>query len=194
MSAPPTGCASSRKSTNACLTGADTTRPATRPGATASDNRDNDHGDRMTPTATSDRHRLQGRRPLACRVRAQGDHARRARDARPDGDPSRVCRRAAARRSAHHGLLAHDDPDGRLDRDAYLARGGGALVQLQHLLHPGPRGRRCGRRPDGTPEDPRGVPVFAWKGETLEEYWWCTDRALRWPGEDGTPGISRSRT
>jgi adenosylhomocysteinase len=38
--------------------------------------------------------------------------------------------------------------------------------------------------PDGTPEDPRGVPVFAWKGETLEEYWWCTDRALRWPGED----------
>jgi len=39
--------------------------------------------------------------------------------------------------------------------------------------------------PDGTPEDPKGVPVFAWKGETLEEYWWCTDQALRWP--DGTP-------
>jgi adenosylhomocysteinase len=39
--------------------------------------------------------------------------------------------------------------------------------------------------PDGTQESPRGVPVFAWKGETLEEYWWCTDRALRWPGEDG---------
>jgi adenosylhomocysteinase len=35
---------------------------------------------------------------------------------------------------------------------------------------------------DGTPEDPRGVPIFAWKGETLEEYWWCTDEALRWPG------------
>jgi adenosylhomocysteinase len=32
--------------------------------------------------------------------------------------------------------------------------------------------------PDGTPEDPRGVPVYAWKGETLEEYWWCTERAL----------------
>jgi adenosylhomocysteinase len=31
----------------------------------------------------------------------------------------------------------------------------------------------------------RGVPVFAWKGETLEEYWWCTDRALRWPAGDG---------
>jgi adenosylhomocysteinase len=35
--------------------------------------------------------------------------------------------------------------------------------------------------PDGTPEDPRGVPVFAWKGETLEEYWWCTQQALSWP-------------
>jgi adenosylhomocysteinase len=41
--------------------------------------------------------------------------------------------------------------------------------------------------PDGTPEDPRGVPVFAWKGETLEEYWWCTDRALRWPGGAHSP-------
>ena len=28
--------------------------------------------------------------------------------------------------------------------------------------------------PDGTPDDPKGVPVFAWKGETLQEYWWCT--------------------
>ncbi len=37
---------------------------------------------------------------------------------------------------------------------------------------------------DGTPDDPKGVPVFAWKGETLEEYWWCTDKALQWP--DGT--------
>jgi adenosylhomocysteinase len=39
--------------------------------------------------------------------------------------------------------------------------------------------------PDGTPDDPRGVPVFAWKGETLEEYWWCTEQALTWPGEPG---------
>jgi adenosylhomocysteinase len=44
--------------------------------------------------------------------------------------------------------------------------------------------------PDGTPENPQGVPVYAWKGESLEEYWWCTDQALRWPGEDGTPGAS----
>jgi adenosylhomocysteinase len=30
-----------------------------------------------------------------------------------------------------------------------------------------------------------GIPVFAWKGETLEEYWWCTEQALNWPGQDG---------
>ncbi|MBK5288047.1 MAG: adenosylhomocysteinase, partial [Acidimicrobiia bacterium] len=30
-----------------------------------------------------------------------------------------------------------------------------------------------------------GIPVFAWKGETLEEYWWCTEQALYWPGDDG---------
>ncbi|MCU0299801.1 MAG: adenosylhomocysteinase, partial [Candidatus Nanopelagicales bacterium] len=35
--------------------------------------------------------------------------------------------------------------------------------------------------PDGTPDNPQGVPVFAWKGETLEEYWWCTKQALTWP-------------
>ena len=39
--------------------------------------------------------------------------------------------------------------------------------------------------PDGTPDDPKGIPVFAWKGETLEEYWWCTEQALTWPGEAG---------
>ena len=39
--------------------------------------------------------------------------------------------------------------------------------------------------PEGTPEDPQGIPVFAWKGETLEEYWWCTEQALTWPGQDG---------
>jgi adenosylhomocysteinase len=41
--------------------------------------------------------------------------------------------------------------------------------------------------PDGTPDDPRGVPVFAWKGETLEEYWWCTEQALLWP--EGGPNM-----
>jgi adenosylhomocysteinase len=41
--------------------------------------------------------------------------------------------------------------------------------------------------PDGTPENPQGIPVFAWKGETLEEYWWCTEQALTWP--DGGPNM-----
>lgn len=38
---------------------------------------------------------------------------------------------------------------------------------------------------DGTPENPRGVPVFAWKGETLKEYWWCTKQALSFPNGKG---------
>jgi adenosylhomocysteinase len=37
----------------------------------------------------------------------------------------------------------------------------------------------------GTPADPKGIPVFAWKGETLEEYWWCTKEALVWPDGSG---------
>src|SRR5919204_152842 len=37
----------------------------------------------------------------------------------------------------------------------------------------------------GTPANPRGIPVFAWKGETLEEYWWCTNEALAWPDGSG---------
>src|SRR3989454_1320407 len=37
----------------------------------------------------------------------------------------------------------------------------------------------------GTPQNPKGIPVFAWKGETLEEYWWCTAEALRWPDNSG---------
>ncbi|HJO80195.1 MAG: adenosylhomocysteinase [Planctomycetaceae bacterium] len=41
----------------------------------------------------------------------------------------------------------------------------------------------CG--PDGSPDDLRGVPVFAWKGETLEEYWWATRQILMWPDGDG---------
>ena len=39
--------------------------------------------------------------------------------------------------------------------------------------------------PAGTVEKPAGVAVFAWKGETLEEYWWCTDQALQWPDGSG---------
>jgi adenosylhomocysteinase len=46
--------------------------------------------------------------------------------------------------------------------------------------------------PDGTPEDPKGIAVFAWKGETLEEYWWCALQALTWPkpGPSGETGCN----
>src|SRR4051794_40304096 len=37
----------------------------------------------------------------------------------------------------------------------------------------------------GPPSEPQGVPVFAWKGETLEEYWWCTERMLDWSDAEG---------
>ena len=37
----------------------------------------------------------------------------------------------------------------------------------------------------GTPDAPRGIPVFAWKGETLDDYWWCTKEALVWPDGSG---------
>ncbi|TFG98085.1 MAG: adenosylhomocysteinase [Myxococcales bacterium] len=38
---------------------------------------------------------------------------------------------------------------------------------------------------NGTPDNPQGIPVYAWKGETLEEYWWCTLEALVWPDGEG---------
>jgi adenosylhomocysteinase len=41
--------------------------------------------------------------------------------------------------------------------------------------------------PEGTVDEPKGIPVFAWKGETLEEYWWCAEQALRWP--EGGPNM-----
>ena len=44
--------------------------------------------------------------------------------------------------------------------------------------------------PHGSAEDPQGVPVFAWKGETLEEYWWCTERIFDWSAEGAAAGES----
>jgi adenosylhomocysteinase len=41
----------------------------------------------------------------------------------------------------------------------------------------------------GTPQNPKGTPVFAWKGETLDEYWWCTNEALEWPDGSGPTSI-----
>ena len=79
------------------------------------------------------------------------------------------------------GLAAHDGADRRAHRDARRARRAGALGELQHLLHAGRGGRGGRRRARPAPSTrPAGVPVFAWKGETLEEYWWCTDRIFDW--------------
>ncbi|MFI5084695.1 MAG: adenosylhomocysteinase [Actinomycetales bacterium] len=41
----------------------------------------------------------------------------------------------------------------------------------------------------GTPEDPQGVPVFAWKGESLQDYWWTAQQILNWPGADTNPEL-----
>ncbi len=83
-------------------------------------------------------------------------------------------------------VAAYDRPDGRPHRDPDRAGGRGPLGELQHLLDPGPCGRGRGRGSDRHPGTAGGVPVFAWKGESLEEYWWCTEQALRWPGDGPT--------
>jgi adenosylhomocysteinase len=92
------------------------------------------------------------------------------------------------RRRAHYGQPAHDDSDRRAHRDAGPARSGCALGVVQHLLDAGSRAAAVVvGRPEsgGTVQDPKGVPVFAWKGETLDEYWWCTVEALTWPDGKG---------
>ncbi|MGB9378638.1 MAG: adenosylhomocysteinase [Mycobacteriales bacterium] len=44
--------------------------------------------------------------------------------------------------------------------------------------------------PDGTADNPQGIPIFAWKGESLEEYWWCSEQAVTWPdAENGGPNM-----
>ena len=70
----------------------------------------------------------------------------------------------AARRRPHHRLAAHDDPDRGAHRDPDRARRRGALGELQHLLHPGPRRRRRRGRPEGTVDEPKGVPGVRLEG------------------------------
>ena len=124
--------------------------------------------------------RLQGRRPVPGRLGAQGDAPRRGRDARPHGAARRVRRQPAAGRSPHHGLAAHDHPDGGAHRDADRPRRRRALGVVQHLLDAGPGGRggrrrpeRHGRRPVGHPRlrlegrDARGVLVVHRPGPAL---------------------------
>jgi SAM-dependent methyltransferase len=128
---------------------------------------------------------VQGEGPEPRRARPQGDPARRAGDAGPDGAPCPARKGAAAARREDRRLAAHDGADSSADRDAHGPRRRRSLGVLQHLQHAGHgRGRgRVGRT--GTVADPRGAAVFAWKGETLEEYWWCTNEALVWPDGSG---------
>ena len=118
-------------------------------------------GDRMTAISTTPDYKVADIGLAA--LWPQGDRSRRARDARPDVHARRVRRRAAAQGRAHHRLAAHDDPDGRADRDAGCARRRGPLGVLQHLLDAGSRrgGHRRGRHPGLRLEgrDARGVLV-----------------------------------
>ena len=79
-------------------------------------------------------------RILAGGLWPQGDRHRRAGDARADVDPQQVCRGQAAGGRSRDRLAAHDDPDGRADRDDGGAGRGRALGELQHLLDAGPCG------------------------------------------------------
>ena len=72
----------------------------------------------------------------------------------------------AARRRHDHRLAAHDDPDGRPDRDAGRSWARTSAGQAATSSRP--------RTTPPRPSPKRGIPVFAWKGETLEEYWDCT--------------------
>jgi adenosylhomocysteinase len=77
---------------------------------------------------------------------------------------------------ADDGIVAHDGGDGGVDRDVARFGRDGALGELQYFFDAGPCGGGDGQG---------GVPVFAWKGETLEEYWECTLDALTHPGMKG---------
>ena len=105
--------------------------------------------------------------------------ARGARDAGADGVAGAVPIHEAARRRSNHGVAPHDDPDRGADRDPRGARRGGPVGVVQHLLDADHAAAAIAVV---------GVPVFAWKGETLEEYWWCTEQALRWPNGE-TPNM-----
>ena len=98
---------------------------------------------------------------------------------------------AAAQGRAHRGLAAHDRADRGAHRDARRARRAGALGRA--ATSSPPRTTPPPRSPSARPAPsmrPAGVPVFAWKGETLEEYWWCTEQIFDWSRR----GRRRART
>ena len=147
----PTGCAGSRRSTEAAGRRRAPLRPSWR--------RDDQRPRPTTRSPTSPR-----------RLRPQGDRARRARDARPDGAARGVRRRQPLKGARITGSL-HMTVQ--------------TAVLIETLVALGAEVRWCSCNIFSTQDHaaaavaPRaGVPVFAWKGETLEEYWWCTEQAL----------------
>ena len=85
-------------------------------------------------------------------------------------------------RRPDHRLAAHDGADRRADRDPGRARRRGALGVAATSSPPRTtRPPRSSSARTAPRTNPQGVPVFAWKGETLEEYWWCTEQVLAWP-------------
>ena len=98
------------------------------------------------------------------------------RNARPDGHPRKIRAGQAARRRARDRFVAHDDPDGGADRDARRSRRECALGELQIFSTQDHAAAAIAKA---------GVPVFAWKGESLEEYWWCTNQAISFPDGKG---------
>ncbi len=92
----------------------------------------------------------------------------------------RICGEAAAQGRAHRRLPAHDHPDRGPDRDA---------CRRSAPISAGPRATSTRRRT--TPPRPiaaKGIPVFAYKGESLEEYWDYTHRIFEW-ADGGTPNM-----
>jgi adenosylhomocysteinase len=121
-------------------------------------------------------------------IGAQGDPSRRARDARPDGAAQRVRGKKPLAGARIMGSLHMTIQTAVLIETLTELGADVRWVSVQHLLDAGSRRRGGRRRPSrdgGTPESPKGTPVFAWKGETLEEYWWCTLEGLVWPDGNG---------
>ena len=110
---------------------------------------------------------------------------RRARDARPDGHAQEIRRAKPLKGARITGLAPHDHADGRADRDARRRSAPRSAGRAATSSPP----RTTPRRPSPRP----ACPVFAWKGETLEEYWWCTEQALSWPDGDGPEHDPRRR-
>ena len=100
----------------------------------------------------------------------------------------KALRGSAAGRRQDHGQPAHDDSDGRADRDARRARRRRALGVVQHLLDPGPCGRRGRGRPSGDRRDrcgPEGYPGVRVEGRDARGALRCTVEALVWPDGKG---------